>query len=112
MSLSGDQVRALVADLPQAQESAHHRHPDFRVGNKIFATLWPAKNRCNVRLSGAEAHALVNTEPQSYTLISDRGTFAWVAVDLTMANGPEVRELLEEAWRLRAPSELTDRVAD
>jgi hypothetical protein len=37
--MTPDAVRALVAKLPDTAEGAHHGHPDFRVRNKIFATL-------------------------------------------------------------------------
>jgi len=30
----------LALALPEATEAAHMAHPDFRVRNKIFATLW------------------------------------------------------------------------
>ena len=36
-----DDFRKLALDLPEAIESAHMNHPDFRVRNKIFATIWP-----------------------------------------------------------------------
>lgn len=109
-SLTEDAVRALVGELPEAVEAAHHEHPDFRVRKKIFATLWPKKNRANVRVSSAAAHALVNTEPEAYTLVSDREMFAWVGVDLGRGNAADLRELLEEAWRMRAPAELVSQL--
>jgi hypothetical protein len=104
--MTEDDFRRLVRELPEAVESAHHDHPDFRVRNKMFATLWPKRNRANVRLSAAEAHALVSTEPHIYTLVSDREPIAWVGISLAAAKPADVAELLEEAWRLRAPAEL------
>jgi hypothetical protein len=35
-----DDVRAIALLLPEVVEGAHMGHPDFRVGGKIFATLW------------------------------------------------------------------------
>ncbi len=37
--MTADQFRKLVLSFPDAEERAHHDHPDFRVGGKIFATL-------------------------------------------------------------------------
>jgi hypothetical protein len=37
--VTAHQFRALALDIEGAVESAHMRHPDFRVGGKIFATL-------------------------------------------------------------------------
>jgi len=106
--MTQDDIRRLICELPEATEQAHHDHPDFRVRNKIFATFF--KGKANLRLSSAEAHALVNTEPEVYALVSDRDPIAWVGVNLGAANAADVRELLEDAWRLRAPAELQTRV--
>ena len=37
--MTTDDFRNLALSLPEAVESAHMDHPDFRVGGKIFATL-------------------------------------------------------------------------
>jgi hypothetical protein len=34
--MTGDDFRKLALSFPEAIESAHMRHPDFRVGGKIF----------------------------------------------------------------------------
>jgi predicted DNA-binding protein (MmcQ/YjbR family) len=95
------QVRELVGRLPGAQESAHHGHPDFRVQNKIFATLSEAEDRAALRLSAPEARALSTSQPAAVRLVSDREPYAWVSVLLaTIAEG-EFSDLLEEAWKLR-----------
>ena len=40
--MSADTFRRIALSLPEASESAHMAHPDFRVRGKIFATLgWP-----------------------------------------------------------------------
>ena len=38
--MTADKFRQLALALPEAIEKAHMGHPDFRVGGKIFATLW------------------------------------------------------------------------
>ena len=37
--MTADQFRRLALGLPEAAESSHLAHPDFRVRNRIFATL-------------------------------------------------------------------------
>jgi hypothetical protein len=37
--MTEDDFRRLALGLPEAVESAHMAHPDFREGGKIFATL-------------------------------------------------------------------------
>ena len=44
--------RELALILPEAIESAHMHHPDFRVGGRIFATLgYPDEHSAMVKLS-------------------------------------------------------------
>ena len=37
--MTADDFRQIALSLPEASESAHMDHPDFRVRGKIFATL-------------------------------------------------------------------------
>jgi hypothetical protein len=104
MGVTPDQVRALVARLPDAQEGTHHGHPDFRVKKKIFATLSEAEDRCALRLTHLEARALAASRPTTVRLVSDREPIGWVSIELAAFAADELADLLEEAWKLRAPS--------
>jgi predicted DNA-binding protein (MmcQ/YjbR family) len=97
-------VRRIVAELPRAAEGAHHGHPDFRVRNKIFATLSEAEDRAALRLSAPEARALAAQDARTYRLVSDRDPIGWVSVLLEAADFESFCDLLQEAWRLRAGS--------
>jgi hypothetical protein len=37
--MTADKFRSLALSVPGASESAHMRHPDFRLGGRVFATL-------------------------------------------------------------------------
>jgi hypothetical protein len=39
--VTADHFRNLALGLPEACESAHMGHPDFRIRGKVFATLGP-----------------------------------------------------------------------
>jgi hypothetical protein len=99
--IGSDVVRQLVAALPGTAESAHHGHPDFRVGGRIFATLWPAQNRSVLRLPVQDADALAGSYPDTYRLVSARGPIAWLNVDLAQVSAETFRALLEQAWEAR-----------
>jgi hypothetical protein len=45
--VSPEEARSLALTLPEAVELDHHGRPSFRVGGKIFATLW-SDERMNV----------------------------------------------------------------
>jgi predicted DNA-binding protein (MmcQ/YjbR family) len=101
MSITAQRVRELVGMLAEAQEGAHHGHPDFRVNKKMFATLSEAEDRAALRLTSVEARALAERTPQVFRLVSDREPVTWVSVMLASADETEFSDLLEEAWSLR-----------
>jgi hypothetical protein len=103
VGIGEDTVRALIARLPGTEERSHFGHPDFRVKNRIFATLWPADHRCNVRLPHALALEVVRADPETHRLISERGHIGWVGVSLARITAEALGSLLEQAWLLRAP---------
>lgn len=106
MGTTADKVRELVARLPETVEGAHHGHPDFRVQKKIFATLSEAEDRAALRLSQLEARELARSRPTAFRLVSDREPYSWVSVLLADVSEDELGDLLEQAWKLRAPDTL------
>jgi predicted DNA-binding protein (MmcQ/YjbR family) len=104
-------VRQLVARLEGAQEGAHHGHADFRVRNKIFATLNETEDRAAFRLTAIEGRALAADHPERFRLVSDREPIAWVSVGLETLGAEELEDLLEEAYGLRASETESQRRA-
>ena len=49
--MTADEFRRLALSLPEAVESSHMDHPDFRVAGKIFATLGPDETWGMVKLT-------------------------------------------------------------
>ncbi len=109
MSITAQRVRELVGALADAQEGAHHGHPDFRVNEKIFATLTEAEDRAALRLTSVEARAFAERAPDVFRLVSDREPVTWVSVLLAAADEPEFADLLEEAWTLRMSEKSASR---
>jgi hypothetical protein len=105
-------VRTLVAALPGTEERAHHGHPDFRVGGRIFATLWPDQDRAVLRLDAGEAFAVAAAHPGACRVVSDHPSIAWLSVALDGLGRDAFAALLEEAWVLRAPAALAAAYAE
>src|SRR5207302_3548375 len=58
------QFRKLALGIPDAVESAHMGHPDFRVNGKIFATLgYPDETSGMVKLSPEEQALFIEKAP-------------------------------------------------
>lgn len=57
-----EEARQLALALPEAVEQDHHGRPSFRVGGKIFATLWDAEHM-NVMLDEGALLLLQHARP-------------------------------------------------
>jgi hypothetical protein len=101
------QARRIFLEQPQAEEKSHMGHPDFRVANKIFATLWPKRNVAVVMLSSADITAILQMQADAVTL-KHWGRKPYLEVDLPRANVALLRALAEAAWRHRAPKKLVE----
>lgn len=62
-----EDVRILAPMLPETVTGAHSGNPDFRVGGRVFATLWVEEARVVLRLAPADQAALCAAEPDLFT---------------------------------------------
>jgi hypothetical protein len=99
-------VRGLVAQQPGTEEGAHHGHPDFRVKKKIFATSSESEDRAALRLTQLEAREVAGANPKTVRLVADREPVSWISVLIADFDAQHFEDLLEEAWKLRAPDDL------
>lgn len=102
-----DEFRELALALPEAIESAHMDHPDFRVKGKIFATLGPAGDWGMVKLTIAQQAAYLAAEPHVFRPASGAwGQKGATLVQLDAAQSATVRQALTDAWCNTAPKRL------
>ena len=97
-------VRALALALPEAAEAPHFQRTSFRVRGKIFATA-----------EGEHLHVFVGEEARSQALALHPGfieKLPWGAkivglrIHLPSATEKVVAQLLQQAWRAKAPKAL------
>jgi hypothetical protein len=103
--VSQEQARQLALALPEATEQDHHGRPSYRVGGKIFATLWD-ETHMNVMLDEPGIHTAVASRPD---LCAERWwgkRLAAVTVDLDRADPETLGDLLADAWEGKAPARL------
>jgi hypothetical protein len=101
-----DQARRLALSLPEAHEAPHFEKSSFRVGKKIFATLTEDGLHLHVFVDEAETQAAVEEDPSTYEELWWGKRLSGVRVELAGADPDGVAELLEEAWRRKAPKRL------
>src|SRR6476646_5413947 len=107
--MTPNEFRKLALSFPEAIESAHMRHPDFRVGGRIFATLgYPNQNSATVKLSPDEQKEFIGSHPDVFQPAKgDWGRQGSTIVHLPVATIEIVREALAAAWRNTAPKRLS-----
>ncbi|GEP12359.1 MmcQ/YjbR family DNA-binding protein [Methylobacterium gnaphalii] len=107
MPCLAEDVRALALMLPDTMEGAHQGHPDFRVGGRIFATLWIDEDRVVVRLAPEMQAVMVEAEPDAFAPVPGAwGSRGWTSLDLDAAEEEILRSALLAAWKTTAPSGL------
>jgi len=105
--------RALALELPEAVESAHMGHPDFRVRGKIFATLGPKEAWGMVMLTPEQQERIQELVPEAFAPTAGGwGKRGCTRVELAAARTPAVRMALAAAWRNKAPKTLAAQVED
>lgn len=104
--MTPDDARRLALALPEAVELDHHGRPSFRVGGKIFATLWDERTM-NVMVDQAGIRTAVASQPEWCTERYWGKRLAAVAVDLERAPADGLAGLLADAWEGKAPARLT-----
>lgn len=106
--VTGDEVRRIALALPEAVEQDHHGRPSFRVGGKIFATLWDERH-LNVMLDEPGILTAVQTRPGVCAERWWGKRLAAVQVDLSRASAELMAELLADAFEHKAPRRLVDK---
>ncbi len=98
-------AHAIALALPDATESAHWGNPSFRIYGRIFATV-PDPGHLNVMIDPFEVDAAVREDPAACSGLWWGKEVRGVRVDLKRASPRLVGDLLEAAWRRRAPRRL------
>ena len=110
-----DDVRRLAHALPQVVEIESEGF-DFRVGNKGFVWSYPQPGRPRVIRTDiavlyvgdeAEKQALLLGEPELFFTTPGYDGFPLVMLRLDKVKIRRLRELITDAWRMRAPVELS-----
>jgi hypothetical protein len=97
--------RRLALSLPEATEGTHGGHPDFRIANKVFASLGiPDESWGMVKLTPEQQEVLLEAEPQIFAPTADAwGRRGYTHVRLAAIDRTTLLSALTMAWRNTAP---------
>ncbi len=104
--MTADEARRLALSLPEVTEAPHFEKASFRVRGKILATLTEEGRHLHVFVDEAETRAAVAQDPSTYQELWWGKRLSGVRVRLAGAAPDRVAELLDEAWRMKAPKRV------
>lgn len=99
--MTANELRKLVLSFADTEERAHHGHPDFRVGGKIFATLGhPNNTRGMVQLMPEQQAEFMHDHPQLFSPAAGKwGQNGSTIVNLPKATKAVLQSAVEAAWK-------------
>ena len=107
MPVTENEFRELALSLDGAVEASHMGHADFRVGDKIFATL-PKKDHGMVKLPPADQARLIDPETETFMPAAGAwGRQGCTIVKLKQVAKPHLEHAMKKAWenaRTTSPS--------
>jgi hypothetical protein len=101
-------LRSYAMALPDVVEKQHFRLPGFRVADRLLAHLEKGDAHAIVCVGQAEARAAATDQPDVFEEVWREHGRIFVGLRVDLAKVPEKRmqELIEHAWRNRAPKRL------
>lgn len=99
--MTADDFRRIALSLPDAIESAHMNHPDFRANGRIFATLhYPEDGWGMVKLPPGQQQEFVELEPSTFVPVKGAwGRQGCTNVRLKTVKEETLRGALTLAWQ-------------
>jgi hypothetical protein len=100
------EFRRLAHALPETEEKSHFGKADFRVRNKIFASLPDAATGV-VKLTPELQEMMMAAEPSIFRAVKGGwGRQGWTQITLAEADAETLASALRTAWRNVAPKSL------
>jgi hypothetical protein len=108
-----DDVREIAMALPQVTEGQAYGTPAYKVAGKGFLRLrTEAEGGLVVFVPDlGEKEALLGANPEAYYTTPHYDGYAAILVNLAAVDLAELRELITESWRIKAPVRLRDSLA-
>lgn len=100
-------ARQLALSLPETEEKSHFERPDFRIKNKVFATLHIDKNIMVVKLSLIDQSVFCAFDTTViYPVPGGWGRQGWTMINLKKVKKSMLADALATAWKTVAPATL------
>ncbi|MEX2196485.1 MAG: MmcQ/YjbR family DNA-binding protein [Thermoleophilaceae bacterium] len=102
-----DDVVAIGTSFPEVEASTSYGTPALKVRGKFMCRLRAEPDALVLRVSDlGEREALLQGHSEAFFSTPHYDGYPYVLVRLEAADPDELAELIEEAWRIRAPKRL------
>lgn len=105
--ITWDEVVKLALSLPETEVSTSWGTPSLKVRGKLMGRLrTEAEGGLALSCSPTDKAALVEGDDPAFYTTPHYDGYNYVLVDLDHVDADELRELITEAWRIKAPVRL------
>ncbi len=102
-----DDVRAVASRLPRSYEALVGGRVKFRVGRIVYVSFSKDGTVMGFAFPKEERQWLIGGSPQKFMHPSKADMrYHWVLARMSELDGKEMRELVEDAWRLVVPKSV------
>lgn len=111
MAVGLQDVREFALPLPRTYERLVRDRVKFKVKQLVYLSVAPDETTMGFAYPKLERAALIASEPEKFLppVRSDE-RYNWMGVRLTVLDRDELREIVQEAWRLVVPKFLAAEV--
>ena len=105
--VSIEDVRAVASGLPRSYEVLVRDRVKFRVGRLVYLAFSRDETLMGFAFPKEEREGLIESEPDKFLMPkpSDQ-RYNWVVVRLDAIDEDEMREIVQEAWRMVVPKKV------
>ena len=103
MAIAWERVVGIAAELPEVAESTSYRTPAIKVAGKLMARLrTEAEGGLVIMCALDEKEALLASNDDAFFTTPHYDGHGSIIVDLSKVDERQLRELLTDAWRMKA----------
>ena len=97
-------VREIAGGLPGAVEGMSYGTPAFHVGKSLFVRKHQDDESLVVKIDHDQRTMRIKADPHTFYITEHYLNYPWILVRLATVERDDLRDLLEDAWRLAAPA--------
>ncbi len=99
-----DTVREIARGLPGAVEGTSYGTPAFHVGKSLFVRKHQDDESLVIKIEQQQRTMRMKADPDTFYITDHYLNYPWILVRLATVELDDLRDLLEDAWRLAAPA--------